>query len=248
MKYGILSDKGNIRKNNEDYIQNMKVSEKSHLFVLADGMGGHQKGDVASKTAAEAVVDYFRRHIEIIQKLYREEDTEKVREFVKRAIMFANEKVYKMSLEEDMKGMGTTLVVTYIMESKAMIANVGDSRAYSYRGAKLTQLTTDNSYVQELVQLGVITEEEARNHEKKNMITRAIGTELDLEIDFYELPLEKNDIILMCSDGLSNMVEPSDMEEILAMKYLPMFACEQLIREAKLNGGFDNISIILIYC
>lgn len=109
-------------------------------------------------------------------------------------------------------------------------------------------MTIDNSYVQELIRSGIITEEQAKNHSKKNVVTRAIGTSLKSKVDFYEIDIEPGDIILMCSDGLSNMLEEEEIEEILSSQYMPMFSCEQLVSLAKQKGGYDNISIILIHC
>lgn len=248
MKYALLSDRGSVRKKNEDYVDNLKVSEHSHLFVLADGMGGHNKGEVASETAVETVVQYFQKHSQVIETLYQKNDMDRARDFMLRSIDQANDKVYHLSKQEDKKGMGTTLVLTYLMEKQALIANVGDSRVYLYREGKLRQLTIDNSYVQELMDLGLITQEQAKHHSRKNYITRAIGTSVRSKVDFYDIEIQPGDIILMCSDGLSNMVEEKDVEEILSLKYMPMFSCEQLVALAKQRGGYDNISIILIYC
>lgn len=248
MKYALLSDRGSVRKKNEDYIDNLKVSDGSHLFVLADGMGGHNKGEVASETAVETVIQYFQKYSQVIETLCREGDIENTKEFLQRSIDHANDKVYQLAKEEDKKGMGTTLVLTYLMNKKALIANVGDSRAYLYRGGKIGQLTIDNSYVQELIRSGIITEEQAKNHSKKNVVTRAIGTSLKSKVDFYEIDIEPGDIILMCSDGLSNMLEEEEIAEILSSQYMPMFSCEQLVSLAKQKGGYDNISIILIHC
>lgn len=247
MKYGLLTDRGIVRKKNEDYVDNFKVSENGHLFVLADGMGGHTKGDVASETAVTTVIEYFKKHIAVIEKLYKAEDVDKVKEFFKRAIANANEKVYQLSQREEKGSMGTTLVMTYVMQDKALIANVGDSRVYLHRQEELSQLTTDHSYVQELVKMGVITREEAKSHERKNLVTRAIGSSAEIQVDFYDLDLQKRDVLLMCSDGLSNLVDEKEIEEVLSARYLPLFSCEKLIAVAKQRGGYDNISSILIY-
>lgn len=247
LKYGLLTDRGIVRKKNEDYVDNFKVSENGHLFVLADGMGGHTKGDVASETAVTTVIEYFKKHIAVIEKLYKAEDVDKVKEFFKRAIANANEKVYQLSQKEEKGGMGTTLVMTYVMQDKALIANIGDSRVYLHRQEELNQLTTDHSYVQELVKMGVITREEAKSHERKNVVTRAIGSSAEIQVDFYDLDLQKRDVLLMCSDGLSNMVDEKEIEEVLSARYLPLFSCEKLIAIAKQRGGYDNISSILIY-
>jgi len=247
LKYSLLSDKGNVREMNEDYTKSLKVSENAHLFLLADGMGGHNKGEVASELAVESVVEYFQRHREIISNLHQKTDLPKIQEFIKRAIIFSNERVNKESLKEDQHGMGTTLVLSYLTKEFVVIANIGDSRAYLYCDNSFEQVTNDNSYVQELVKLGVISNEEARNHEKKNIVTRAIGTESGVEIDFYNFEIKEKDVLLMCSDGLTNMLKDFEIKEILDRKYLPSFCCEQLIKEAKQKGGYDNISIILVY-
>ena len=248
MKFALLSDVGRIRKINEDYIAQLTVSPNLHLFLLADGMGGHKKGEVASRLAVTSIKKYFEKHVRELENIEAERDERAVFDFLKRSIVFSNTKVYKMSKRsESMNDMGTTLVVMLVFFKKIIIANIGDSRAYLFKENELSQITIDNSYVQELVNLGIITKEEAKTHAQKNMITRAVGIEAHMEADFYELPVIKDTIVLMCSDGLSNMLDDDKLCDILNQFYSPGFACGKFVKEANLAGGYDNISVVCVY-
>ena len=238
MKVYSATDVGQKRKMNQDYVFTSEdaVGNLPNLFVVADGMGGHNAGDFASSHAVKILVDEIRK----------DADYNPVK-VIRHAIETANtELIERAQKDEDLRGMGTTMVVSTIVGQYAYVANVGDSRLYVVQG-QIQQITKDHSLVQEMVRLGEISPEEARNHRDKNIITRALGAEKTVDIDFFDLKLEAGDTILMCSDGLSNMVEDRKLEEIILGSEMELTEKgKTLIREANLNGGKDNIAIILI--
>ncbi|MBL7575273.1 protein phosphatase [Peptoniphilus asaccharolyticus DSM 20463] len=234
MRFVHRTHKGNIREINEDYYYVPK--EDGNLFILADGMGGHLAGETASKMAVETVVE------ELSKKEFK--STEELIESLKEAVRKSNEIVYKKSLEElNLRGMGTTISIVYVYDNKFFYTNVGDSRIYRIDGS-IEQITRDDSFVNYLVDLGEITEEEAKEHPKKNVITRAIGTSENLipEVMSFDLNSGK---ILMCSDGLSNMVSNEEMLKVLQNEELEDSA-DELLEKALKAGGIDNITFIII--
>ena len=238
MKVYSATDVGQKRKMNQDYVFTSEdaVGNLPNLFVGADGMGGHNAGDFASSHAVEILVDEIRK----------DADYNPVK-VIRHAIETANTEIIEQAQkDEGLRGMGTTMVVSTIVGQYAYVANVGDSRLYVVQG-QIQQITKDHSLVQEMVRLGEISPEEARNHRDKNIITRALGAEKTVDIDFFDLKLEAGDTILMCSDGLSNMVDDRKMEEIILDSEMELTEKgKTLIREANLNGGKDNIAIILV--
>ena len=238
MKVYSATDVGQKRKMNQDYVFTSEdaVGNLPNLFVVADGMGGHNAGDFASSHAVEILVDEIRK----------DADYNPVK-VIRHAIETANTEIIEQTQkDEGLRGMGTTMVVSTIVGQYAYVANVGDSRLYVVQG-QIQQITKDHSLVQEMVRLGEISPEEARNHRDKNIITRALGAEKTVDIDFFDLKLEAGDTILMCSDGLSNMVDDRKMEEIILDSEMELTEKgKTLIREANLNGGKDNIAIILV--
>ena len=238
MKVYSATDVGQKRKMNQDYVFTSEdaVGNLPNLFVVADGMGGHNAGDFASSHAVEILVDEIRK----------DADYNPVK-VIRHAIETANTEIIEQAQKnEGLRGMGTTMVVSTIVGQYAYVANVGDSRLYVVQG-QIQQITKDHSLVQEMVRLGEISPEEARNHRDKNIITRALGAEKTVDIDFFDLKLEAGDTILMCSDGLSNMVDDRKMEEIILDSEMELAEKgKTLIREANLNGGKDNIAIILV--
>ena len=223
---------------NQDYVfaSQDTVGSLPNLFAVADGMGGHNAGDYASSHAVRILVDEIR------------EDTDyNPVKVIRHAIETANTEIIEQAQkDEKLRGMGTTMVVATIVGQYAYVANVGDSRLYVV-DKQLRQITRDHSLVQEMVRMGEITAEEARNHPDKNIITRALGAERTVDIDFFDLKLEPDSTILMCSDGLSNMVEDNKLEEIILdqTEELPKKG-EKLLKEANQNGGKDNIAVILV--
>lgn len=238
MKVYSATDVGQKREINQDYIYVSAdpVGNLPNLFVVADGMGGHNAGDYASSHGVNTLVEQIRKDANY--------NPVKV---IRYAIEAANtELLNSASGNESLQGMGTTMVVCTIVGQYAYVANIGDSRLYVVQHA-IRQVTRDHSLVEEMVRMGEINAKEARTHPKKNIITRALGAEKTVEVDFFDLKLEAGSTILMCSDGLSNMVEDSRMEEIILDpgKDLSLKG-KELIREANQNGGKDNIAVILI--
>ena len=238
MRIYSATDVGQKRKMNQDYVfvSEGPVGNLPNLFTVADGMGGHNAGDYASSHAVRILVDEIRE----------DADYNPVK-VIRHAIEAANTEIRNRAQEDaNLRGMGTTMVVATIVDQYAYIANVGDSRLYVISD-EIRQITKDHSLVQEMVRMGEISEEEARNHPDKNIITRALGAEKTVDVDFFDLKLEKDCTILMCSDGLSNMVEDSKIQEIISD---PEADIDQkgsaLLREANQNGGKDNIAIVLV--
>ena len=236
MKTFSMTDVGMVREVNEDtvFVSNTPIGNLPNLLVVADGMGGHNSGDYASQCA----VDIVRRKIA--------DSTEQNPEvMIREAITEANRTLLeKAKSDEKLKGMGTTLVVATVIDKTLYFANVGDSRLYLLN-REIKQLSRDHSLVQEMVRLGGINEEEAKNHPDKNIITRAVGAKEKLDIDFYEYRLKRGDTILMCTDGLSNMVEEEEIFRIVKSSRDVVEAVEQLIERAKETGGKDNIGVVV---
>nr|WP_314463249.1 Stp1/IreP family PP2C-type Ser/Thr phosphatase [uncultured Clostridium sp.] len=237
MKACAMTDTGRVRSANQDYVfaSIEPVGVLPDLFLVADGMGGHQAGDYASRFIAENLVAHFKMT----------EDT-RIVTVLKDGIEKVNELLYQESMKKpELNGMGTTLVTAVVEDSTMYVANVGDSRLYLIRD-QLKQITKDHSYVEELVSLGQLERGSKDYREKKNIITRAVGTEDKLEIDFFEVSLEPGDYILLCSDGLSNMLEDAEIEEIICSELELPEKAEKLITVANDNGGKDNIAVVLI--
>lgn len=238
MRIYSATDVGQKRKMNQDYVfvSQEPVGNLPNLFAVADGMGGHNAGDYASAHAVQTLVS----------QIQADADFNPIK-VIRHAIEAANTEIIDQAQrDEGLRGMGTTMVVATIVGNYAYVANVGDSRLYVVQG-KIRQVTRDHSLVQEMVRLGEINAEEARNHPDKNIITRALGAEKTVDVDFFDLKLEPGNTILMCSDGLSNMVEDRKMEEIITNPDKDItWKGDTLIREANQNGGKDNIAVILI--
>ena len=236
MRIYSATDVGQKRKMNQDYVfvSEGPVGNLPNLFTVADGMGGHNAGDYASSHAVRILVDEIRE----------DADYNPVK-VIRHAIETANTEIRNRAQEdENLRGMGTTMVVATIVDQYAYVANVGDSRLYVIQDG-IHQITRDHSLVQEMVKMGEISEEEARNHPDKNIITRAIGVKENVEPDIYEYRLKKGDMILMCTDGLSNMVEDEDMFNIVKGSRDVVEAVQMLIEKANSNGGRDNIGVIV---
>lgn len=236
MKTFSITDVGMVRQVNQDYVYttNNPLGPLPNLFVVADGMGGHQAGDYASKYT-----------VEVLQRELRESKEIDIEKALVSAIKTANREIIKeASRDPHLKGMGTTVVAATIVNHMMYFANVGDSRLYLINQG-ITQLTKDHSLVEEMVRLGGIKPEEAKHHPDKNIITRAIGAKENVEVDFYEHRLKRGDIILMCTDGLSNMVEDEELFHIVQGGRDIVEAGTSLVETAKENGGTDNIGIVL---
>lgn len=229
------TDKGRIRDNNEDFIY-APTGNGGYFAVVADGMGGHKAGEVASRLVVDTV-------IEALKNISPENITE---EILSNALISANKYVWNESrTDRDKEGMGSTATAAVFKDSKVLISHVGDSRAYLFRERKLSQITKDHSYVQMLVDNGRITKEEALNHPAKNVITRAVGTDESIDVDIYNVQLKKGDTVLLCSDGLNVVVSDNEIETILERGIA--YAADALIEAALKNGGSDNISVVLAH-
>lgn len=237
MKTFSMTDIGVSREMNQDYLftSDTAVGNLPNLYIVADGMGGHKAGEYASRYTTDRVV----------ASALRSKDTEPVT-ILKEAIEKANELLLVESREDRSKqGMGTTIVCATIVGNKMFVANVGDSRLYVVSD-KIRQITRDHSLVEEMVRMGEMNRDEAVHHPDKNIITRAVGVTEQIEIDFFEVDLGQDDVILLCSDGLTNMVEDSAIFQILKEKKSIEEQVETLIHMANKNGGRDNITAVVV--
>lgn len=242
MRYFSVTDIGKKREKNEDsYFSVKKDFDEIELglFMIADGMGGHEKGEFASSQSVCIVNNNINKHIENI--VFQNIDDDIIKGIIYDSIKKANTFIFESSPKNTI--MGTTFVLALILNEKLFIANVGDSRVYMLNSNNLVQITKDNSYVQQLIEGGYIDEEQAKTHSQRNQITRAIGVEKDIQVDFYIRELQKDDKILLCSDGLTTMVEDEDIKIILTENENPKDICEKLLKMANDNGGRDNITI-----
>lgn len=237
MKAFSITNIGMQRKVNQDYVYCSKeaIGSLPNLYIVADGMGGHKAGDYASRCCVESMIqevkgDSLKSPVSILEH----------------AIQKANETVLRESKKNvEYEGMGTTVVVATIVEDTLHVGNIGDSRLYVIRD-KIEQITQDHSLVETMVRTGELMPEDARFHPNRNIITRALGTNEDVKADFFEVKLEKADTILLCSDGLSNMVEDREIERIVKEMHDVEKASETLVELANQNGGTDNIAIVMI--
>lgn len=237
-------EKGICRSSNEDaiFIFNTQYGCLPNLFIVADGMGGHNAGEVASSSAIQYFCEYI--HENRMRKLNQNYE---YLDIIREAILYANQRIYNNSKSsENLAGMGTTFIVATMFNNKLLIENVGDSRLYLIRNNEIIQITIDHTYVMEMLKSGNITEEELFNHPNKNIITRAVGTQETVEVDRFEIELYANDVILMCSDGLSNMIKDNELLEIIQNQKNINISVQTLLDCANEHGGLDNISIILI--
>lgn len=238
MKFYAITDIGRKRELNEDYIytSGQPIGALPNLFIVADGMGGHKAGDYASMHTVD-------RFVEVIRELGEEHG---VQDAINEAVTAANAYIYQRSRENsNLSGMGTTLVLATCISNEAIVANIGDSRLYLVNDA-MTQITRDHSLVEEMVTLGGIDREMARNHPDKNIITRAVGVKEKVAADFFEVDLTKGDKLLLCSDGLTNMLRDEEIYQIIQDNKELEQAAKALVDAANENGGRDNIAVVLV--
>lgn len=234
------SDIGKAREINQDYYSIPKPEDSLQLFILADGMGGYNGGEIASSLATASAKSYIENNFDKI-----EHNKEAILELIKNAIEYANMVVFEKSKQEpNLEGMGTTLDICFIYNNKVYVGHVGDSRIYRIRGEIIRKLTKDHSYVQQLVEDGKITREEAEHHPKKNMLLKALGCTSMVEPDLRARNIETGDILLMCSDGLTNMVEEKEIYRVVREN--PEIAAQVLVELANAAGGYDNITVVII--
>ena len=235
-----LTDLGNVRQQNQDYYEILSLEGQRTLLVVCDGMGGAKSGNVASKLATEVFVGEVRRTAR------PEMDAKQIEKMLRGAVELANRAVFEQSkVSSDFEGMGTTLVAAFLTPELAVIANVGDSRAYIFDKEGIRFVTVDHSLVEMMVQRGDITREQAKNHPGKNLITRAVGTEAKVSADIYRQNLRPGDAILLCSDGLSN--EMADQEILFEVVHgvRKEGCCQRLLDIAKGRGAPDNVTVVL---
>lgn len=233
------SDVGKMREMNQDYFYISKPEDTLQLYIIADGMGGYKGGEIASRLAVETSKNY------IINNFTSVETREDILKLIKDAIEYANLTIYEKSKQmPDLENMGTTIDICLVLANKVYIGHVGDSRVYRKRKEFFRKLTTDHSYVQKLVSDGTITKEEAYNHPKKNMLIKALGSPNLVEPDVMVKGFLKDDVLLMCSDGLTNMLREEEIVNIINER--PRLACSRLIEEANEKGGYDNITVVII--
>ena len=232
------TDVGRVRKGNED---NFYADANDHrgLFIVADGMGGHAAGEVASQMA----VDVISRDLEQLNDL----ESADALETVSTSLRHANRAVFeRSSAERDKMGMGSTASVLVLSDDRFIIGHLGDSRIYRLRGSEFSQLTHDHSVVQEQIDAGLITRDEARRHRQSNVITRCVGMGWDVEPDVIDGEVQQGDIFLLASDGLTGMVEDWRLQQLLASKVAPARMVDAMIAEANARGGVDNITVVIV--
>ncbi len=232
-----MKDIGKCREINQDYIfvSEEPIGNLPNLFLVADGMGGHKAGDLASEYTVAKVQEAVSKSMQTIPY-----------QILKGAFQYANQKLLEKAGESDSyTGMGTTLVAATVKNNAVYVVNVGDSRLYKI-GDKIEQITEDHSLVEEMVRMGEISKEQARNHPDKNIITKAIGVSDTVEPDYFDTDLQKGECLLMCSDGLTNMVSDRQIKEIVELRTDLESCAKELIRAANQNGGRDNIAVVLI--
>ncbi len=235
------TDIGKARDMNQDYYYVADETSPLKLYILADGMGGYKGGEIASKLATTAAKGYLESNFDSI-----EHDKESILKLIKSAIEYANMVVYEKSKEnKDLEGMGTTLEVCLIYNNKIYIGHVGDSRVYRIRKEFMRKLTQDHSYVEKLVKDGTITKEEAYYHPKKNMLIKALGCTSYVEPDVLVKGFLKDDIIIISSDGLTNMIQDEEIYECIKLDIKN--ATKNLIQIANELGGYDNITVIILH-
>jgi len=241
-----LTDTGLLRTHNEDYLG---VYDENKVYLVADGMGGHKHGEVASRIAVEAIHAYMNdgeacdRTLPITDSPHRQRHSNRL----ERSIHVAHSEVLE-AIEGDasLLGMGTTVVGTMLHADIAAIVHVGDSRAYRLRAGHLELLTQDHTWVNEQVVAGYLSEEQAKSHPLKNVVTRALGGDSDVQVDVTETQVQDGDLYLLCSDGLTTMLNEQDVHRILSVDAPLADICQRLVEETNARGGFDNVTVLLL--
>ena len=241
------TDIGLVRTNNED---SFYIDDKAGLLVVADGMGGHASGEIASKLAVDVIRDYFKAFKEgraaLIGKF--DEEYSEMAKAIGSSVRLANKAIYEAAKSnEGWQGMGTTVAAVAINGNRLSIAHAGDSRVYLVKAGDIEQLTDDHSVVYEQVKRELLTREEAQKSEIRNLLTRALGVASDVEVDISELTLSAGDILVLCTDGLNSMVSDDDILTLAVSTKDPAAVCDRLVELANKQGGKDNITVIVGY-
>lgn len=232
-----ITDTGSKRKNNQDsiFFSDEPVGSLPNLYIVADGMGGHRAGDKASRMAIDITVEFIKKS-----------SIENPIAILKRAMIYANNEIYKSANKDpDLIGMGTTMVAAVALEGKLYVANVGDSRLYVVNN-DIRQITMDHSLVEEMIRSGELERKKGRNHPEKNIITKAMGSKDEVVPDFFEIDMDPDDKYVLCSDGLSNMVEDDEIRDIVVDYRDIKDATKALVDRANYYGGSDNISVVIV--
>lgn len=238
MKFGVVSDIGMVRETNQDS-HFTPEDESMPLFMVADGMGGHNAGEVASGKAIEKVEEWMKENIKELTNI------KKIENSVAKSIEYANKHIFDYSKTSNIfKGMGTTLTMGYIFNNKIIIGHVGDSRAYLIKNFDIVQITQDHSLVQQLIKEGKISQKEAKSHPQRNIITRAVGIASEIKIDVFTIDVNQGNIVVLCSDGLSNMISEKELAIIFSEEKDVQRACKIVVEKAKFKGGNDNITVL----
>ena len=241
-----LSDVGLARTHNEDCFD---IDVDHQIYIVADGMGGHSHGEVASRIAVKAIREFIQQTADQDTTWPFAYDTRLKRHAnqLKASVRIAHDKVLRAIRQDgSLVGMGTTVVGFLIKGPVAAVAHVGDSRAYRMRGDRLDLLTQDHTWVNEQVVAGYLSEEQARAHPLKNVVTRALGGEAEVLVDVREFEIVPGDLFLLCSDGLTTMLSDAEIEQHLKSDLPPDQICRQLVREANRKGGLDNVTVVLL--
>lgn len=245
LAFAAKTDTGLVRPHNEDAIA---ISTLCGLAILADGMGGYNAGEVASGIATSVLKESLEEQLKAQQWDARFNRSKRIQRLMAESVVHANASIIEAArIEPRYSGMGTTLVAALFHHNKVVVAHVGDSRAYRLRQGEMLQITRDHSLLQEQIDAGFISEEGAQFAQNRNLITRAMGIDYQVEVEIHEHPTEDGDIYLLCSDGLSDMLSIREIANGMASANANLeTACDALIEKANANGGRDNISVILI--
>lgn len=260
-----MTDTGRIRFSNEDHFVIAEMSRnlcihhtsvpqsktqyssyRGHLFLVADGMGGHQAGEVASAISVVSVEDFLLNTVKRFFRL-KESDEQCVMKEFQAALQQADARIFEEATHHpELAGMGTTLTMAFAINWRLFVAHAGDSRCYLYSKGKLQQLTQDHTMVAEMIRMGILSPKEASRHPDRNVITNVLGgRELGVQVEMHRLDLEPGDVLLLCSDGLNGMVPDTRIAELLQEEREPQRTCERLVAEANANGGKDNITVVV---
>jgi serine/threonine protein phosphatase PrpC len=262
-----LTDRGRVRPSNEDTFlvaeltkamrvqyaslpqpQTQYADERGHLFIVADGMGGHQAGEQASALAVQTIEAFALNTLKWFFRLKGTEEQDILKEF-QTVLQQADARICQEAAQHaELAGMGTTVTMAYNYGSRLFVVHVGDSRCYLFRARQLLRLTHDHTLVEEMVRRGVIQPEEAAHHHMRHVITNAVGgRDLGVKVECHRIELEPDDTLLLCSDGLTEMVPDDRIAAVLQADHEPRTACERLVSEANENGGKDNVSVIVAH-
>lgn len=238
LRVGFKTDTGRVRENNQD---SLFVLPEQKLYIVADGVGGHNSGEIASRMAVQQIAAYVAEH-----PIEQAGDDNRLKDYFLDCLRVVNRQICQAAAGEVNKGMATTVVVVYLRQGHAYVVNVGDSRAYLVRDKVIRQITEDHTYVNELLKKGNITRGEALNHPQRNMITRALGGDSSVLPDFFQFEIYTGDLILMCTDGLYGEVSDEEISHIATGRRSMHRLANDYVRAANEHGGNDNVTVICI--